>query len=511
MIKDLKYSEILKRNNQLEKELNCNYQVSVLSNSTVNLSKDIFEMSLREEDIGASICIGDYDNIVQDSFRLQNNKAVIIFWELSNLIEGLSFKGMNHDENYYDEVYKKVIKEIDLVLRNLHGTPLVFLNFFSTWPFSISNLDNILYNSLANNLNQYLLNRDEKNLRLIDIEKVLFKVGFDKAISWRNYYSSKSLYTIDFFKEYILFIKPYFLSVLGAAKKVLVLDCDNTLWNGILGEDGFDGIEMSSATTKGAIFSEVQHLACHLYKEGVILCLCSKNNSEDVEHVLQNHQHMIIKNDYLVVKKINWTDKVTNLIDIAKKLNVGLDSIVFIDDSEFEINLVMKKLPAIVSIQVPKKLYEYPNMFRELSKLFYKDYLTEEDIEKTKIYREQSYRKLAESSFSDMEDYLSSLEMKIQILINDKNIIPRMSQMSQKTNQFNLTTKRYTESDILQFIEDPEFDIMAFSVADKFGDNGICGLCVMKFYKESLSVEIETLLMSCRVIGRNIEYSFMDY
>lgn len=510
-MKDLKYTEILKRNKRLEKELECDYQVAVLSNCTVNLSKEIFELGLREEKVGATISIGEYDNIVQDSFRFQDKKAIIIFWELGNVIDGLSYKMSQFDQRHFDEIYNKVKQEIDLILKNLQSIPLILFNLFSAWPFSLSNSDDVFFAKLADQLNQYLLNLDEENLRLIDLEKVLFKVGLDKAVNWRNYYSSKALYTIDFYKEYLQFIKPYCLCVQGKTKKVLVFDCDNTLWSGVLGEEGFDGIEMSSDTNNGAIFSEVQHLAYRLHKQGTLLCLCSKNNNDDVEQVLQKHPHMIINNDCLVIKKINWNNKVTNLKEIAEELNVGLDSLIFVDDSEFEVNLVMEQLPEIYTVQVPKKLYEYPSMIREISKLLYNNQVTEEDLEKTKFYKEQTYRKLSESSFTDIKDYLSSLQMQIQILSNDKTVIPRMSQMSQKTNQFNLTTKRYAESDIKQFVEGLESDILAFSVSDKFGDNGLCGLCVLKLDQDSSEGEIDTLLMSCRIIGRNLEFSFMDY
>ena len=295
------------------------------------------------------------------------------------------------------------------------------------------------------------------------------------------------------------------------AKKALIFDCDNTLWKGILGEDGFDKIEMSSATKSGAVFAEVQAIALDLSKKGVLIGICSKNNSSDVDEVIKSHMDMQLREKHIIIKKVNWSEKVNNLKEISEELNIGLDSLVFIDDSDFEVNLIRKYLPQVTVIKVPERLYDYPKILRRNIKLFYNLAITKEDSKKVEMYKQQSKRETTKKKYENIEDYLSSLDIKICILKNDSSIIPRISQMSQKTNQFNLTTKRYTEADIQNFMNDSNFDIFAISVSDKFGESGITGLSIIDYNYDSKTASIDTFLMSCRIIGRNIEYVFFDY
>jgi len=218
-----------------------------------------------------------------------------------------------------------------------------------------------------------------------------------------------------------------------------------------------------------------------------------------------------LREEHITINKSNWSDKVSNLKEISQELNIGLDSLVFIDDSSFEVNLIKEQLPEVTVLQVPENLYEYPGFLQKNIGLFYNLSLTAEDQKKIGMYKQQVKRETDKKKFTDIEDYLSSLELKITIYKNDASIIPRMSQISQKTNQFNLTTKRYTEGDIRKFLEDPNTNVYAFSVADKFGDSGVTGLCIINNDHGNQTADIDTFLMSCRIIGRNIEYSFMDY
>jgi FkbH-like protein len=268
---------------------------------------------------------------------------------------------------------------------------------------------------------------------------------------------------------------------------------------------------MSSRTKDGAIFSEIQAMALDINKQGILIGLCSKNNPKDVDEVIESHMDMQLRDEHITINKSNWSDKVSNLKTIAQELNIGLDSLVLVDDSSFEVNLIREQLPEVTVLQVPKRLYEYPKMLRENRDLFYNLSFTAEDKKKIDMYKQQVERETVKEKFTDIEDYLASLELKITIYQDDETIIPRISQLSQKTNQFNLTTKRYTEGDIKSFIEKDVSKVIAFSVSDKFGDSGVTGLCIINFHDETQSAEIDTLLMSCRIIGRNIEYAFIDY
>ncbi|RXJ54494.1 hypothetical protein CRV04_11530 [Candidatus Marinarcus aquaticus] len=494
---EMKYSEIIKENKKLEQTDKHSYKIAILSNIMVHQSKEICEYTLRKNGINAEVILGDYDNIVQDSLKYQKVNAVLIFWELWNFIDGLQYKIELLSDEEFSAIINKTKQEVDMVFNNLSKVSLVVVNRFSSIVFNHLSLKENRLNILVAELNQYL--ELKKNIKLIDIDKVIASLSIGRSIDLRYYYSSKTLYSIDFYKKYFEYIKPVFLSANGKTKKALIFDCDNTLWKGILGEDGFDKIKM---------YEEVQYLAVQLAKRGVIIGLCSKNNLQDVDEVLEKHPDMILRDEHIVIKKINWEDKASNLKAIAKELNIGLDSLVFIDDSNFEVNLIKEKFPMLNVFQVPKKEYEYAMMMRTISNLFYNSKETKEDLEKVKMYKAQVARTEVEQSIGNIEEYLKSLELQITIYVDDLKLVPRISQMTQKTNQFNLTTKRYTETDIKNFINSSKHIVIAIGVNDKFGDNGVVGLVIIE-YNDDFGI-IDTLLMSCRILGRNIEYKFMD-
>ncbi len=511
-MKELKYSELLRLNKELGATLKSTpYNISVLSNIIVQQIKEILEYQLRAEGINANIISGDYDNIVQDSLKFKESNAVIIFWELCNIIDGLQYKIDLLDDEQLKAILEKTKSEVDLVLKNLSRASLILLNKFSGLPFSNSTRRRNNLEELADQLNQYLEDNIPPNVRLVELRKVIASIGVDNSLDFRYFYSSKALYTINFFKSYAEYVKPYFMSANGKAKKALIFDCDNTLWKGILGEDGYDNIEMSPNTKDGAIFAEIQSMALALNQQGILICLCSKNNPEDIDKVIKSHPDMQLRDKHITINKSNWSDKVSNLKNIAQELNIGLDSFVVIDDSQFEVNLIKELLPEVTVLQVPDKLYEYPKLLRDNLGLFYNLSFTAEDRKKIEMYNQQARRAKSRSGFTDIEDYLASLELSMTVFQDEESIIPRLAQMSQKTNQFNLTTKRYTEGDIKNIIKDDASKVIAFSISDKFGDSGITGLCIIIFSNKNQTAEIDTFLMSCRIIGRNIEFAFIDY
>jgi len=508
----MKYTEILQANKNLAVPSSKDgYRISVLSNIITSNLNEILEYKLRIGGIPAIVNSGDYDNIVQDSTKIQDSNVVIVFWELCNIIDGLQSKIELLNDNEFGKIIEKIKSEIDFVIKNLESKSLVLFNKFTSIQFRSMFFRKNNFDELADQLNEYLERIISNNFMLIDLEKVMLNVGVENSCDFRYYYSSKALYTIDFYKTYSEFISPLINSINGKSKKALIFDCDNTLWKGILGEDGFDNIEMSEATKDGSIFSEIQSIALYLNKQGIIIGLCSKNNPDDIAEVINSHPDMQLRDQYISINKSNWLDKVSNLNKIADELNIGLDSIVFIDDSNFEVNLINQHLPEVTVLQVPEKLSQYPNMLRNNINLFYNISISDEDKKKVNMYKEQIKRATHKKSFNNIDDYLSSLDIKISILKNNKKIIPRLSQMSQKTNQFNLTTKRYTEMDIKSFFNNNSSVIIAISVSDKFGDNGITGLSIVNTNYENKSAHIDTFLMSCRIIGRNVEYAFIDY
>lgn len=504
------YTELLKANAELKLKVESNriYEIEVLSNTIVNQSKPFIEYNLRKVGINANVTCGNYDNILQDATLINGKQLVLIFWDLCNLIDGFQYQANILENEIVKQIVSKTKGEIDLVFNSLNEVPLILMNKFSTLPFNYMLASENSLDQVCDELNSYL-DQKKKNIYFIDIDKIVSTLSISISFDLRNYYSSKALYSIDFFAKYAEFICPIVLSVQGKSKKVLVLDCDNTLWSGIIGEDGFDNIQMSSKSPKGVPFNEVQSIIKSLAEKGVIICLNSKNNEEDVNEVLEKHPDMVLRDQHVVLKMINWNDKVSNLREIALKLNVGLDSIVFVDDSDFEIELVKKYLPEVDVIQVPKTGYLYPTIMRKVSNVFFSISSTQEDRNRINSYKSNLKRNEDEARHLNIDDYLRSLELQMSIYLDEPSQIERMSQLSQKTNQFNLTTKRYTNAEIQNFTESKESMTFVFKVVDKFGDFGITGMAIVLLNDKNAI--FDTFLMSCRVIGRNLEFAFMNH
>ena len=290
-------------------------------------------------------------------------------------------------------------------------------------------------------------------------------------------------------------------------KKCLVLDLDNTLWGGVLGEDGIDGIKLGG-DYPGKAYTYWQQSLLQLARNGVILAVCSKNNENDVREAWDKNPHMVLKGDHFSAMRINWRDKATNLRELAEELNIGLDSMVFIDDNPSERELIKQFLPQVTVPDFPEKPYQLMPFFKQLVERYFRIYqVTDEDRAKTEQYHANAMRRAEEGRFADMESYLYSLDLKLEIFPADEHNLPRVAQMTQKTNQFNLTTRRYTEADVRQRLEDG-WHIYCMSVSDRFGDSGITGTIFLKPV-DDVTVSIDTLLLSCRILGKGIEEAFV--
>lgn len=508
----LTFAEIIKQNRELESLISGEkYKIAVISNTTVAQFKDILEWTLRKEGINAEVEVGNYDNLIQDSASYSGHKAVIVFWEAANLLDGIASSIHLYSEADVRKLEDRFRAEVQMVLANLSSTPLVLFNKFSSKLFETFPLGEGPLFRLCESLNKALRDFAKPNHIIVDLDQICGQLSPSQVVNLRQFHTSKALYTTQFYLAYASAVKPAFLAANGRIKKVLVMDCDNTLWGGIIGEDGMTGISIGKNTTQGSIFHEAQSTFLALKNQGVLLALCSKNNPEDVQDVLINHPEMVIKDTDIVAKKVNWKDKASNIKDLAMELNVGLDSFVFVDDSDFEIGLVTKECPQVTCIQVPRNIYEYPQVARAVCAEFYRLSSSAEDSRKTEMYLEEQERKNLASKFESIDDYLASLGLKIKFYWDRTVPIPRASQMTQKTNQFNLTTRRYTEEEIDRFINSALHRVAVFSVSDNFGDSGVTGLIIISENPDNPNeCEIDSFLMSCRVLGRNIELKFFD-
>lgn len=364
--------------------------------------------------------------------------------------------------------------------------------------------DDYRVKSAVNNYNQVLFKLELKypNLKVIDIADFNMRYSSEELFDWKFYFMSQMGMNPKLHKEFKKWYNRKIESIALKRKKCLVLDLDNTLWGGILGEDGINGIKIGG-DYPGKAYLYFQEALLQLAKSGVILTVCSKNNEKDVMDVWEKNPYIILKKDSFAAYRINWNDKATNIKELADELNIGLDSFVFLDDNPSERELVKQALPMVEVPDFPVYPYEFPVFFKSILDNYFKVYsVTDEDRKKTEQYKANAARIQSQNSFADIDKFLESLEINITIEKADDFNIPRIAQMTQKTNQFNLTTKRYTDSDIRDFLSNG-WKIWCVSVADKFGDNGITGAVFIDHER------IDTLLLSCRILGKGIEFAFL--
>lgn len=505
----LKYSDILKQNAalRLANKEHKPYRIKVLSNITCNQLKEVLSYVLYTEHVNPVISFGNYDNIIQESFHCAGEDMVVVHYDLMNILDKYPTFVESFDEQELNAVQETIQSEVDLILSNTAGVPSLVFNTFSSKGIHVNALLSPKCKKLEVSLNEYLQSWPNTNLNVLDINDVIAELGVKSSFDFKLYILSKTLYTIDFWKAYSMSLLPLLLRNSGKARKAIIFDCDNTLWKGILGEDGEAGIDLSPQTKIGKIFNKVQQIAVWLSRQGILVGLCSKNNPADVERVLENHDDMLLRKDDIVVSRVNWEDKASNLRSIAAELNIGLDSLVFVDDSPFEINLIREQLPEVHCLQVPEAIHDYPGaLLKTISRYFY---LTgsSADLEKKDQYKVQALRNDLKNKFSSMDDYLASIQLEITVVLDDSAMLGRISELTQKTNQFNLTTKRYTEVQMEAFMKNEGTTVFSVSVRDKFGDSGLTAVCVVEF--DGVAI-VDTFLMSCRVMGRNIEKAIMD-
>jgi FkbH-like protein len=293
----------------------------------------------------------------------------------------------------------------------------------------------------------------------------------------------------------------------GPSKKVLALDADNALWDGNAGTDSLEGIELGHEGI-GLAYRQFQAEILSLYKRGVVLALVSKNNPDDIYKVLDNHPAMLLRREHFAALYVNWQDKVTNLRQLAEQLNLGLESFVFVDDSPFECAWVQDQLPEVQVLQLPQDPAGFVRALRELD-AFATLALTHEDLTRGQLYRGNQQRRALQQSASSIEEFYASLEMRAVIQPVTSATLVRTAQLTQKTNQFNLTTRRYSEADISALAGNASSKVYTLSLSDRFGDNGLVGVAILVW--EGEDCRIDTLLLSCRIMGRTIETAFLAF
>ena len=358
-------------------------------------------------------------------------------------------------------------------------------------------------------LNQFSkIKNNNQNFNFADLDEIFKLKGMENVFDLRNKYLSSSNLSQDGIEVLSEFIGDFFERYTKPRSKVLILDCDNTLWGGVLGEDGINNIEIGD-TQSGKIFLDFQKEILKLYNQGVLLAISSKNNEKDVFNVLKNHPSILLRKKHFVNFKVNWNSKAKNILKISKELDLGLDSFVFWDDNPVERNLVRKILPEVHTVEPNDDIVYWPEQLAALKKFSLLSNLKNLK-DKTKKYHAREKFIDDKKSAKDEIQYLKSIKLKAKIHKLNKKNIHRASEMTLKTNQYNLRTKRYTLSEMEKIFKDDKKFCFLVSLKDIYSDHGNVGLIILqKIDKKTLF--IDTFLMSCRVIGRYFESCMFNY
>lgn len=491
-------------------------KISVLRNVMVEPIEPYLRYFAYQLGCNAKVAFGAYDNVFQEavgeSRELLNDSTdcVLVFvrletlsWSLARNFSGLDAVSIRQESDRIDNFVMSVLSGIRsqtsaMILWCGFEDPLYPAEGVSAFTRSGSQVATI------RNLNERLRGRLEacSDSYLIDLNICRMRLGGNAFHDARYWHVGRAPYSREALREIAGEALKLIRAARGQNRKCLILDCDNVLWGGVIGEDGLSGIKLGT-DYPGSPYYELQQEALNLYQRGVILALCSKNNANDVWDVFRNHPNMLLREEHIAAARINWQEKSTNIKEIAGELNIGLESLVFLDDSEFEINLVRGVLPQVQVLHLPKQASVKYRDLLAAGGWFDGFAVTEEDRRRGALYRSESGRRRLRETSIDLETYYQSLAMSLEIRFVDTQAIPRIGQLTRKTNQFNLTARRYSDEQIAQFTQDLDRDVISLRLVDRFGDAGIVGVGILA-YKEDTAV-VDTFLLSCRIIGRRVE------
>ena len=499
-------------------------KIAILSSFTAKGIKEILFVKCCEIGCLPEIYVGEYSQYQQEILDAGSGlykfgpDIIIIFIDTMAILGDQYFNPYRISDkerkDWVDEKLKEIMSLIRKIKENssakilLHNfqvplhSPLGILENKQKFGFieSIEELNSGLRGSFKN----------DSRVFVFDYDSFCSRVGKQNIMDYKMYYLGDIKigweHVPELCREYLAYIRP----LMSMTRKCIVLDLDNTLWGGVVGEDGLEGIKLGN-DPEGRPFMEFQKYLLSLFNRGVILAINSKNNMDEALAVLQKHPNMVLKEEHFAAMQINWNDKISNMKAIAEEISIGTDSLVFIDDDKLSREIIRKALPEVLVVDLPEDRSLYLKTLMDID-VFSSFHITEEDRKKGKMYAEHRRRKELQKTATDITEYLKGLGTVVTLEKSSSFSIPRISQLTQKTNQFNMTTRRYMEEDVKKFSKNNNFIVMSVKVEDKFGDSGITGaIIVEKNEKNNSQWRIDTFLLSCRVIGRRIEETLLAH
>ena len=344
--------------------------------------------------------------------------------------------------------------------------------------------------------------QEYKNVYLIDLSTVQNRYGRNMMLDEKYLYSAKMALSLDILPYVAKQVIDVINALRGKFKKCVVLDLDNTLWGGVIGDDGINNIQIGELGA-GKAFTDLQRWLKQLKERGILLAICSKNDEDTAKEPFEKHPDMILHLDDIAMFVANWDDKATNIKYIQQTLNLGMDSFVFLDDNPFERNMVRSLIPEITVPELPEDPALYVSFLKEQN-LFETASYSEEDLTRTKQYQAEIGRVTTQKEFASIDDYLISLEMVAEAKPFDSFHYPRIAQLTQRSNQFNLRTVRYTEAEVEEIAKSDKYITLYFTLQDKFGEHGLISVVILE-KQDAKTLFVNTWLMSCRVLKRGME------
>lgn len=461
--------------------------------------------------VNLDIYESDYNQIEQQVFDASSNlyrlkpEFVVVFHSTQKLIKKFYHENISQREKFADNHINYILSIYNAINSRLPAK-LVYFNFFEVNDSVFGNYTNKVEASLLfqlRKINYELMKLSQKcgNLYINDISCLQNLYGNSFISDSKAYVNADIAFSVDFIPIVAKNTIDIIASILGKFKKCLILDLDNVVWGGVIGDDGIEGIQIGDLGV-GKAFTEIQLWVRSLKERGILLAVCSKNDENAAKEPFLKHPDMVLRLDDIAMFVANWNNKVDNIKFIQSILNIGFDSMVFLDDNPYEREIVRQNLAQIAVPEMPEDPAEYLNYIRTLN-LFETASFTEEDGARTRQYQQEARRSDAQKSFNNIDDFLRSLNMLSIVKPLDKFTIPRAAQLTQRSNQFNLRTVRYSEEEVRRIASSQDYFTFSFFLNDRFGDHGLVSVVILK--KDSNALFIDTWIMSCRVLQRTME------
>ena len=488
-------------------------KIAVIGSSSIQLISSVFRALLTRYDIYADVYEGEYNGILMDVFDTASKlysfepEYIVIIPDYRDVelycpSVFADEKDVNKSVNDAYEQYARMFEKIHEILPR---TQVLITNFVTPVFEPMGSLaTNYIFSkrSFYRLLNLVLTKEHPPFVFVLDVEELAEYIGKRTFINETSYYLNKSGFDLQYIGYFCDLIARQFEAFSGKPRKCLVLDLDNTLWGGVVGDLGYDGIILDPNDAVGEAFRAFQKYIVEIKNRGVIICVCSKNDDANAREPFEKNENMILKISDISAFYANWDDKATNIKRIANELNIGTDSMVFFDDNPAERELIKEFLPEVKVIDVPDDPALY---IRALDREYAFEWtqLTKEDLGRTETYAQNSIRNALMEKCFDYDDYLRNLQMKIECSALSDADVSRFVQLTNKSNQFNLRTNRYTEAEVLGLKNDNSYELLTIKLEDRFSKYGIIGCVILNFEGESCFVE--NWVMSCRVLKKGVE------